>query len=311
MGNIRSVPVVDKTSTCDIIALNGMSAISSMEGWRRGMEDTHILINMNDYMIMGLFDGHGGDRCSLFCKDNFLKIFLSNLQLSSTPDSFKVALIETFKQLDEQFKSVYSQEHKSGTTALVAIITNTHYIIANAGDSRGIIIDKHLKCVLFSTTDHKPNNTSERLRIERTNHSVSMGRVDGNLATSRAIGDYEYKDGVHKPEEYAVTCVPDVTIIEKKIDTVLLLACDGIWDVLSNDSIVQYVLRMKEHIFTKLVEFDSGSVCTLDRYYKNLSDKSISSESDSNPIAKLCEHIIDVAFDLDSKDNFTVAIYSC
>jgi serine/threonine protein phosphatase PrpC len=42
--------------------------------------------------------------------------------------------------------------------------------------------------------DHKPDNKEELARIEKANHFVEESRVDGNLALSRAIGDFQYKD---------------------------------------------------------------------------------------------------------------------
>lgn len=53
-----------------------------------------------------------------------------------------------------------------------------------------------------------------------------------------------------KPHEQAVTCDPDITTFKRtKDDKYIILACDGIWDCLSNeDSIVkmdQYINKIK------------------------------------------------------------------
>lgn len=323
MGNIRSVPVVEKHGVHDMLAMNGISAISSMEGWRTTMEDAHVLINMSNYLIMGVFDGHGNEVCAKFCQDNFLRLFEAELVKvtteNPTPEDFKCVLAETFKKLDDEFKVIAfsekgsgnSRAYESGTTALVAVITETHYIIANTGDSRGVVIDKTLKKVKFATVDHKPNNDTEKTRINKSGHFVSRNRVDENLAVSRAIGDFSYKDGDFSPENFAVTCIPDVTIVKKEINTLLILACDGIWDVLSNESVMEYLLRTKEHVFKTSIEFDMGMVCTIDKYYNSLLETFMNSVSDANPIEKLCEHLINISLDLGSKDNFTVAIYNC
>ena len=86
--------------------------------------------------------------------------------------------------------------------------------------------------------DHKPDNQGELDRIEKSHHMVEDSRVDGNLALSRAFGDFQYKDGKKlKPEEQAVTSFPDVTM-RKRIDgkdDFIMLACDGIWDCLTSD----------------------------------------------------------------------------
>lgn len=321
MGNLRSVPIVEKHNLHDVSIINGVSAISSMEGWRKTMEDAHILINMKDYAIIGIFDGHGNDICAKFCQDNFLKLFeieLAHITTSTpTPEDFKRVLTETFKKLDEEFKKIAtngflnSRAYDSGTTALVTVITDSYYIIANAGDSRGLIIDKTLKRIKFATLDHKPNNKIEKQRIEKSGHKVQSNRIDGNLAVSRGIGDFEYKNKNFTHEECAVTCIPDVTIIQKEFNTLLILACDGIWDVLSNESVLEYLLRLKKHTFTQSIKFNAGTVCTIDKYYQLLTETSLSSDLDSNPIKNLCENLINIAFDRGSKDNFTVAIYNC
>ncbi len=48
--------------------------------------------------------------------------------------------------------------------------------------------------VVMSTRDHKPFDNDERDRIEAAGGHVFMRRVDGDLAVSRALGDFQYKD---------------------------------------------------------------------------------------------------------------------
>lgn len=318
MGNSRSIPIVKKQGLYDRSDINGTFAISSMEGFRNTMEDTHIYHNMKYYAILGIFDGHGNDTCAQFCQNNFLKLFEMELAKTTatqaTPEEFKHVLVETFKKLDNEFELLIkstSKECNSGTTALVSVITETHYIIANAGDSRGLVIDKTEKSIKFATTDHKPTNENEKKRIDKTRHYVMMNRIDKTLGVSRGIGDFQYKDGNLLQEQFAVTCIPDVEIISKNFNTLLILACDGIWDVLSNESVMEYLLKLKKYNFTKLTEFDDGTVCTIDKYYEALEKTSLSSEYESNPIQKICENLINIAFDHGSQDNFTVAIYNC
>jgi serine/threonine protein phosphatase PrpC len=70
----------------------------------------------------------------------------------------------------------------------------------NAGDSRGVLA--RTDCVVALSEDHKPDNTIEINRIERAHHYVEDSRVDGNLALSRAFGDFQYKDQSSlKPED--------------------------------------------------------------------------------------------------------------
>ena len=84
--------------------------------------------------------------------------------------------------------------------------------------------------------DHKPYNQLERTRIEKAGGSVEFKRVDGDLAVSRAFGDFQYKTSPElPPEEQKVSPEPEIIIHDRSdADEFLLLACDGLWDVMSN-----------------------------------------------------------------------------
>ena len=103
----------------------------------------------------------------------------------------------------------------TGTTACVVLITKDTIYCANSGDSRAVLC-RDSKAVELSH-DHKPQNDEELSRIESSGHFVEDDRVDGNLALSRAIGDFQYKD---KPqllaEKQAVTCHPDIIKEDRK-----------------------------------------------------------------------------------------------
>jgi len=76
----------------------------------------------------------------------------------------------------------------TGTTACVVLITPTEIYCSNAGDSRAVLC-RDGKAVPLSE-DHKPDNDTELTRIKKANHMVEDSRVDGNLALSRAFGDF-------------------------------------------------------------------------------------------------------------------------
>ncbi|GMH80649.1 hypothetical protein TL16_g08635 [Triparma laevis f. inornata] len=85
-----------------------------------------------------------------------------------------------------------SKKDRSGCTAVCVVVTPTHIICANAGDSRSCY--KKSSGVVPLSDDHKPYNATEASRIETAGGYVSMKRVDGDLAVSRALGDFQYKD---------------------------------------------------------------------------------------------------------------------
>ena len=93
--------------------------------------------------------------------------------------------------------------------------------------------------------DHKPVNKGENARIVAAGGFVEFGRVNGNLALSRALGDFEFKQNQSlEAERQIVTADPD--IIEHTStgeEEFLVIACDGIWDVLKNQEVVDFTRR--------------------------------------------------------------------
>ncbi|KAJ6944246.1 protein phosphatase 2C 60 [Populus alba x Populus x berolinensis] len=117
----------------------------------------------------------------------------------------------------------------SGSTACVAIIRNNQLYVANAGDSRCVISRKGQ--AFDMSKDHKPDLVVERERIVNAGGFIVVGRVNGTLNLSRAIGDAELKQNKKLPaEQQIVTANPDIRTVELcDDDEFLVLACDGIW----------------------------------------------------------------------------------
>ena len=92
------------------------------------------------------------------------------------------------------------------------------------------------------STDHKPDDTEERKRIYNANGFVEDGRVNGMLALSRALGDFEYKgNSMFKARDQAVTAFPDVKVVPLSNDVqFILLACDGLWDCKTSPEAIQW-----------------------------------------------------------------------
>ena len=123
------------------------------------------------------------------------------------------------------------------------LITKTEIICANAGDSR-TVLSKNGTAVELSQ-DHKPEDVNEMRRIQNAGGFVEDGRVNGMLALSRALGDFEYKNNpMFKPKDQVVSPFPDVKIVPITSDAqFVLLACDGIWDVKTSQEAVTYTLK--------------------------------------------------------------------
>ena len=125
---------------------------------------------------------------------------------------------------------------------IVLIVNNTLYC-SNAGDSRAVLFEDNT--VIPLSIDHKVYLSSESERIAKAGGRIENGRVNGNLNLTRTIGDLMYKQNEQlKPEEQIISCYPDVT--ERKLtgkEQIIIVACDGIWDVLSNEKAVEKVVE--------------------------------------------------------------------
>ena len=127
----------------------------------------------------------------------------------------------------------------AGCTANVMVVVDRELWIANAGDSRAVLC--HAGKAIEMSFDHKPNQPREMDRISSAGGWVTDGstghyRVNGNLNLSRSIGDLKYKSNTQLgPEQQIITAEPDVqrrTLIPG--DEFIVLACDGVFDVLSS-----------------------------------------------------------------------------
>ena len=99
------------------------------------------------------------------------------------------------------------------------------------------------------SSDHKPDLPEERNRIIKAGGEVMEGRVNGMLALSRAIGDFDYKI-VTPPKDaqpswflnnHMVTAYPDVIVrpLHKDVEFIIL-ACDGIWDCKTSTQVIKH-----------------------------------------------------------------------
>lgn len=284
MGQILSQPLTDKESESGQNK-HLAYGLSCMQGWRISMEDAHTTIldlektnnnnnnnnnddiktdddNSNDdnetktastskntltdstdpVAFFAVYDGHGGDRIAKYTGDNLYKLITKEPEFHK--GNFGKALQNTFLATDREILEDNELKlDQSGCTATTVLLNSKKIVCANAGDSRTVLsVNGSAKPLSY---DHKPNNEGEHARICAAGGFVDIGRVNGNLALSRAIGDFDFKKSTDlPPEEQIVTAFPD--IIEHDItenDEFVVLACDGIWDCLSSQQVVEVVRR--------------------------------------------------------------------
>ncbi|KAL4487610.1 hypothetical protein ABPG72_017399 [Tetrahymena utriculariae] len=248
-------------------------AMSCMQGWRQSMEDAHICYPKFDVdtQLYAVFDGHGGFEVAIFVAKHFGRELKENAAYKSK--DFTTALKETFLRMDELLLTEEGREdllkivktrspdqtqvqNTAGCTANVTLLYKNQIYVANSGDSRCVLsVDgKNLDL----SKDHKPDDELELERIKKAGGSVTNGRVNGNLNLSRALGDLIYKSNKDlKPEEQLISPMPDVVIHEiTPKDEFLLIGCDGIWELKTNQELVTICRKgLVDHIpLTKIVE---------------------------------------------------------
>jgi len=204
-------------------------------GRRPTMEDQVVIMGMGPRLrenedYFAIFDGHGGSFVAEECAKYLHKKLRNALY---TISDIKEAIDFSFTKMDEEFTS----ERTCGSTGLMAFITQSTLYIANIGDSRAVLGLTGEKAMRLSI-DHKPGLQSEKDRICRIGGMVQQisgaWRVNGVLAVSRAFGDYALKPYVSSTPYISETVLTSEHLF-------LVLACDGLWDVLSDEQVVTIV----------------------------------------------------------------------
>ncbi|VFQ72869.1 unnamed protein product [Cuscuta campestris] len=228
--------------------------VTSVCGRRREMEDTvgiHPFLCRNSHRSSGdshffaVYDGHGCSHVAVKCRDRMHEIVKEELE-SGSRSTWKDTMSLSFSKMDQEITDMSSGptagarpccrcELKSlhcdaGSTAVVAVVTPDSIVVSNCGDSRAVLCRKGVAVPL--SHDHKPDRPDELTRIQDAGGYVinwDVPRVGGLLAMSRAIGDDYFKPYVI-PE-------PEVTVTERtEHDECLILASDGLWDVVSSET---------------------------------------------------------------------------
>lgn len=143
---------------------------------------------------------------------------------------------------EREYAGVEGWPHSSGSTAVIAIITPTAYVVANVGDSR-LALYRPAAAPPFATADHKPTDPAEKARVKRAGGRVMLGRVNGVLAMTRALGNFEQKNPDKPQEAQVISPCPDITVLPRApSDAAMVLASDGVWDVMTVPDVGDYLL---------------------------------------------------------------------
>ncbi|OWM79630.1 protein phosphatase 2C 51-like isoform X1 [Punica granatum] len=190
------------------------------------------------YDFFGVYDGHGGAHVAGACKERLHGVVKGRVEAAEGLVDWGEVMAGSFVEMDADVVKTGGEAARTvGSTAVVAVIGGDVVVVANCGDSRAVMCRGGTAIAL--SEDHKPNRPDELKRIEAAGGRVinwNGHRILGVLATSRSIGDQYLKP--------FVTPDPEVRVMERtSTDEFLILATDGLWDVISNEYACQVVKR--------------------------------------------------------------------
>lgn len=226
-------------------------AADQNERWRNYMEDEHCIAKLDELregaMWFGLFDGHGGRTACELAASQLHKTFIDEALSGGIATRQQVceALRRAFLKVDRMLLPAGAIH--CGSTAAVAVYlpkeggNGAELYVANTGDTRVVLIAGATPgAPQRLSTDHLPSNNAETQRVIGCGGAIINGRVGGSLAVTRALGDHSLKAG---PPACGVSAEPSVVARDiGPTDRYLIMASDGIWDVVSEAAAQAHIL---------------------------------------------------------------------
>jgi len=201
------------------------------------------MVELESAAYCAVFDGHNGHRVAEYAKEHLHRRLLpSDRAERGAPDA--AAWRRAFEACEAE---VLASGVSDGSTALAAFIEADALTVANCGDSRAVLGSSRSATRL--TRDHKPDDVVEKARIEAAGGTVafrgvwrlSVSESPVMLAVSRALGDRQLKT-LEPPRNSVLSATPDVSRRALRPgDHFVILATDGLWDVLSDREAVAVV----------------------------------------------------------------------
>ncbi|KAL6110819.1 ppm1k [Pungitius sinensis] len=216
---------------------------SSLIGQRKDNEDRFQVSQMTDSILyFAVFDGHGGPGAADFC-EKYMEKFIKDLVAEES--NLEVVLRKAFLEID---KALARHLHfcpkdpgtNTGTTSTVALLRDgIELVVASVGDSRAMLCRKGKALKL--TADHTPERKDEKERVKRSGgfitwNSLGQPNVNGRLAMTRSIGDFDLKSTgvIAEPETKRVS-------LHHAHDSFLALTTDGINFIMNSQEICNVI----------------------------------------------------------------------
>ncbi|KAJ8269608.1 hypothetical protein COCON_G00122150 [Conger conger] len=221
---------------------------ASLIGQRKENEDRLQVSQMtNNILYFAVFDGHGGPQAADFC-DKYMEKYIKDLVAEQS--DLELVLTKAFLEIDKALArhihfSGNASLLSSGTTATVALLRDgIELVVASVGDSRALLCRKGKAFKL--TVDHTPERKDEKERIKKSGgfvtwNSVGQANVNGRLAMTRSIGDFDLKTRgvIAEPETKRIT-------LHHAHDAFLALTSDGVNFIMNSQEICDVINQCQD-----------------------------------------------------------------
>jgi serine/threonine protein phosphatase PrpC len=304
----RNLPTCINTHS--MLPAHPTSGYCDLQGRRRTIEDFHSIHLHASVQFYGIFDGHTGNLASKYVASKLYEQLVMRLpdlhtytteEVNTPTQDWKVEvqqnISQAFREIHEGFleavslSSSPSHMDQSGTTATALLVTDEVIIVSSLGDSRAVLSSTNTDGTVSAiqlTKDHVASDPAERkLVLERGGSTSSSGgtgtnsiaRVNGTLAITRSIGDANLAPLLSR-EPHVVSWTRGE--IRKQCGTpcFVVLASDGLWDVMSNQEAVDMVVQvMESYDATDSVSWNNGGafqeaaeILAIDAYVRGSTD---------------------------------------
>jgi len=278
-GSPKSTPKEPEAPKKAAFRVKGFD-VCSEQGKRPSMEDVYVITpSIHDdpsRSYFGVFDGHAGSRAAQYCGQRMLD-HITGTAAWNRRDVLAATKFGMARTEQAYLRAALSAQPRwfDGTTAVVVLVVDGILTIGWAGDSRAVLGRKAKGSKTWSafelSHDHKPTNPRECKRILQlggqigrslkeaqsgdytkragsacpifcfgANQDSPLRCYPGGLSLSRSIGDVTLK---YHPKKVVVG---DPEVVQQRLgpdDRFVLLACDGIWDVMTNERAVAICSR--------------------------------------------------------------------
>ncbi|EER17148.1 protein phosphatase 2C ABI1, putative [Perkinsus marinus ATCC 50983] len=296
------------TLTMDPVSLSdgGVSLWIGAETWKgnKPTQEDRFVLDMKiktpdgDPYVHGVavYDGHSGGACADYVVEHLGKTITQCLRAKPTEQAFvarlKQSVREAFILTDDDFLQLASNHQMpDGTTAIIGLFWADSYhrvklLTAHVGDSRGVLGKQDGSMSMRLTEDHKPNREDEAQWISE--HGGNLAEVNGiwrvftptavkvgdkvlqwGLAVSRSLGDLPLKRPQAVIQAQAEVSVFDINPNE---DRAVVLATDGIYDVLTDQEVISLISPLSSK---PSLRPEVGARRILRRSYERLSDDNL------------------------------------